>query len=114
MGPVIPAGRVDAIARELTKAGCPAKLAHADHQSRSQKAASIQVFQEGRETLIERRQQFLFEPAIVIEVSVPVGDRVVDPPAPVHGNQTDTRLDEPAGECVARSARAAGRTPLQY
>src|SRR5438309_1418113 len=36
MRPVIPAGLIDAVARELTEAGCPAKLAHADHQSSCQ------------------------------------------------------------------------------
>ena len=98
MRPVIPAGSIDAIAGELAEAGCPAKLAHTDHQGSCQKAAGVQVFQERRETLIEWRQQLLFEPTIVVEVSVPVGDRVVDPPTPIHCNQTDARLDKSAGE----------------
>src|SRR5437667_86711 len=47
---------------------------------------------------IERRQQLLFEPTIVVGMRVPVRHGVIHLATPVNGDQPHARLDEPPSQ----------------
>src|SRR5262245_5690813 len=70
--PVVASGLIDSIAGVLTEPRCAAEFPHADDQSALQQSAHLKVLEERRKALIERRQQFLLEPAVVLDVRVPV------------------------------------------
>jgi hypothetical protein len=63
---------VDAVAGALPETRRAPELAHRQHQRALQEATGVQVIEEGREALVERRQQLLLQPAVVVEVRVPV------------------------------------------
>ena len=94
---MVPAAAVGAV--DLRR---PAELAHHHDQRLVEQAAVVQVAQQGREGLVELRQQVAVVEPEVVEVRVPdleggelrvrrVGDGV-------GGHEADARLDQPAGE----------------
>ena len=95
---MIAAGFVHAVAGELAETRRAPKFPSANHKRALQKTAGSQVFQECRKTLIEGRQQFFLEPAIIIEMRIPERRWIVDLAAPVHGHETDAGLDKPASQ----------------
>ena len=78
MRPVIAARLVDAVAGELAEARRAAEFPHAHDQRAVEQAALGQIFQERGKALIERRQQLIFQPAVIVEMRIPERDRIVD------------------------------------
>ena len=82
--------------------GRPAELAEHDHQRLVEQAAHLEVVEQGRDRLVQRRQQAVAEPGEVGDVGVPGLD---DPHRRLHDR--DARLDQPPGD----QERAAEQVP---
>ncbi len=108
--PVISPRFIDAIARELPEPRRSSEFTHADDERAIQQAALVQIFQKRGEALVKRRQKLFLEPAVVVEVRVPVWTRVIDSATPINGDEPHAGFDESSCQeetlCVFMSAVA--------
>ena len=76
----------------------------------SNKPLLVQIFQKRGEALVKRRQKLFLEPAVVVEVRVPVWTRVIDSATPINGDKPHAGFDESSCQeetlCVFMSAVA--------